>query len=342
MELIRRGYLNVSESREVFSWRANSCYMDTIFWVLFHAPNRFIDLKILFSRPSVNRLHDIATCANGEDDLNERVFIEFQAIFRQIALYFRRGEGNHRDCSIFRRLYKKWHNNDRCHILSSKIPFHLGDQNESQEFLQFILSLYGMNGVFSFGAVAQERIFYGVSRSPRALTHWNFIYDRRDRKQSLVWNIPYASLAHSEPNQRSLSDFLSHSQEVFNIEKEHKKCRYNSFRSVKTLVRFAPLLILSLERANPLSGKVLRRRVDIPYELTDEQQSRVRLSGIVCHDGEYANAGHYTAFADYGNNSWYYYDDLNLPLKYVGAWENVRTIRSIASSAILFFYTSVA
>jgi len=331
--------LRTCDSKRAFQWVENSCYMDTVLWVLFRCPNRFIDSKLLFSRPPVQRLHRIGTCAEGMNDLNERVFMEFQAIFRRIALFFRRGRGDG-NCTVFRRLYGKWYNDQRCMRISAKIPFHQGDQNEAQEFLQFLLSLYGMNGLMSGGAVSIEKIYYGVSMLPRAQTYWTHIFDRKDRNQSLVWSISHDSLRSSVPGKRDLSDFLTSTNDTFHVDKTHKKCCFNAVRSVHRLTRFAPLVVLSLDRVNPLSQKVLRRRVSFPREMNDDQGNTVRLFGIICHDGAYSEQGHYTAFASYGEDEWWFYDDLRLPLERVGSFDDLCSIRSISSSAVLFFYSA--
>lgn len=336
--MYRPRQLKTCTSREAYRWTGNSCYIDTVLWVLFRSHIPYIDSKFLFSRPSPARLHRIGSCGDGVNDLNERIFTEFQTLFRKIARFFRRGDGA-KTCLELRRLYRRWHDDPRCPRMTTKTAFHSDEQNESQEFLQFILGLYGMNGLLSAGAVSRESIYYGVTTVPRSDTHWSFIYSRRDRTQSLVWNVPYAVLSYAPPSGRSLQDFLSRTDHVFNVPNTHKRCRYNAVKTVHDLIRFGDLLVISIERAHPAHETILHRRVSFPRYLTDGAGKRLRLFGIICHDGEIAGEGHYTAYADCAPDGWYFYDDLRLPVQKVGAWEDLESIRSIASTGVLFFYS---
>jgi len=327
--------------RQGFNWVRNSCYLDSVLWVLFSSPIPFIDNKILFSRPSPDRLHEIGSCHNGLNDLNERIFLEFQIQFRKVAAYFRCGIGQ-KDCSGFRKLFEKWYNDPRCSRIRNKVRFHSGEQHEAQEFLQFILSLYGMNGQYRFGAVSEEKFHYGVSHTPRVETIWKYIYSRKDYRQSIVWNVPFQVLFHTPSQNRSISTFLTRHDEIWNINKKYKKCDFNCMKTFHTLIRFADFQVISLERSHPIKLNVCHYRVNIPPTLTDSQQKTLRLVGIICHHGEYTDSGHYTAYAlSTINNNWYYYDDMNPPIQKIGGVENLQGIKHINSHGVLFFYAKI-
>lgn len=336
---INRRVLRRCEGHHAFSWVGNSCYIDSVFWVLFSSPNiRFIQDKILFSHPSPQRLHQIGSCAQGLNDMNERIFLEFQLQFRKIARYFQCGEGSS-TCKEFRRLYRKWHSDVRCTRLHSKVAFHLTDQNEAQEFLQFILSLFGMNGNFRVGAVSVQSFYYGVSAVPRSATEFRHIQDRKDRQQSIVWNVPFQRLSHMISKERTMENLLSHTEETWNVSTEHKNCRYNSIRVVHTLQKFADLLVISLERTNPIRQEVYHYKVQVPNTLTDTTGKTLTLFGVICHHGESSSLGHYTAFCRAKDQEWYYYDDLELPVQHVKDWEQKRHMMS--THGVLFFYAKM-
>lgn len=336
---INRKVLKRCDGQHAFSWVGNSCYMDSVFWVLFSSPStRFIQDKILFSHPPPDRLHRIGSCADGMNDLNERIFLEFQLQFRKIAKFLQCGEGAS-TCKEFRRLYRKWFSDPRCTRLHSKIAFHLSEQNEAQEFLQFILSLYGMNGQLRMGSVSVQSFFYGVSKVPRADTTFQHIQDRKDRQQSIVWNVPFQRLSHMTSKERTMENLLSHTEETWNVVTQHKNCSFNSIRVIHSLRRFAGLLVISLERTNPLRQEVHHYKVHVSDSLTDEDGKRVELFGVVCHHGDSPRSGHYTAFRRGRDGVWWHYDDMALPVKQVSDLEQKRRIMS--THGVLFFYSAV-
>lgn len=326
-----------------YRWVSNSCYLDTVLWVLFSSPSSFVDNKILFSRPPSDKLHRIATCGDGQNDRNEKVFMEFQMCFRKIAYDLRCGGGSgSKDCSRFRHLYKKWHQMPACVHLHHKPLFYSGEQQEAHELLQFILSLYGMNGQESYGAVSKQDFYYGVSKTPRTETMWKFIYSRKDKTQSIVWNVSFYTLRNTPSLERTIQNFLQHQDEVWNVPKQHKGCYFNAVRTSHSLVQFADMLIFSLERVNPSQQTISHFRVHLDPKLTDTKGKTLYLTGIICHHGDSPDSGHYTAF-HYSTKDkiWYYYDDMNLPLQKIGSWENMSSIRHIATHCVLVFYTKL-
>ena len=323
-----------------YEWVSNSCYLDTVLWVLFSSPSSFVDNKMLFSRPNMEKLRRIAPCGDRLNDLNEKVFQEFQMCFRKAAYDFRCGGA--KDCSCFRRLYRKWYKMPQCVNFHTKSRFHSGEQQEAQELLQFILSLYGMNGQENYGAVSKQEFYYGVSKTPRADTLWKFIYDRKDKTQSIVWSVSYHTLRNTLSQERTMENFLQHQDDVWNISKEYKGCHFNAVRTVHSLVRFADLLVFSLERVNPTQQTISHFRVRLNPKLTDKKGKTLHLTGIICHHGESADSGHYTAFQKSSmDQNWYYYDDMNLPIQKIGSWQDMESIRHLFSHCVLLFYTKL-
>jgi len=324
-----------------YEWVSNSCYLDSVLWVLFSSPSPFTDNKILFSRLPAEKLHRLAPCGDGLNDMNEKVFLEFQMCFRKAAYYFRCGVGP-KDCSAFRRLYRKWYNTPQCVRFHSKTRFHSGEQQEAHELLQFILSLYGMNGQENYGAISKQEFYYGVSKTPRPETLWKFIYDRKDKSQSIVWNVSFQTLRNMTSQERTMKNFLQHQDDIWNISKQHKNCHFNAMRTVHSLIKFADLLVFSLERANPIQQTISHFRVHLDPTLTDKKGKTLHLTGIICHQGNSPNSGHYTAF-NYSRTEkkWYFYDDMNLPIQKIGSWEEMKSIRYIFTHCVLIFYTKL-
>jgi hypothetical protein len=261
--------------------------------------------------------------------------------FRKAAYYFRCGIGP-KDCSCFRRLYKKWFSLTQCANFHSKAHFYSGEQQEAQELLQFILSLYGMNGQENYGAVSKQEFYYGVSKTPRLETVWKFIYDRKDKTQSIVWNVSFHTLRNMTSQERTMKNFLQNQDEIWNISKQYKNCHFNAVRTVHSLVQFADLLIVSLERVNPTQQTISHFRVHLNPTLTDKKGKTLHLTGIICHHGDSPDSGHYTAFHYSAiEQKSYYYDDMNLPIQKIGRWEDMKHIRHLSTHCVLIFYTKL-
>jgi hypothetical protein len=233
---------------------------------------------------------------------------------------------------LFRNTFKKWHADRFRHWPR----FHSPQQQEAQEFLQFLFSVYGMNGQEDCGAVSRQDFYYGVATVPRSETPWEFVRSNKDKKQGVLWNTPYQMLRDTPSKDRSLEKFLVREEKIWNTRTKHKKCSFNAIRTTHTLTGFADMLVFSLERAHPTTNSVYRFRVSIPDTLTDRRGKTLSLHGIICHDGDTPDSGHYTAIArSTQDHQWYYYDDTNLPLQKINDW---RSVPRVLTHCVLIFY----
>lgn len=296
-----------------FRWVGNSCYLDTVLWVLFGTANPFVDDKLLFPR------------RGGGGGV-------FRNVFREAAYYFRCGVGPD-TCAAFRRVFREHYRAGFDHWPK----FYSSRQQEAQEFLQFVLSLYGMSGQAVCGAVSRQDFYYGVSTVPRAETPWQHVRARDDKTQGLVWSIPYQVLRDTPSKDRTLETFLGWEEKVWNVRAQHKRCVFNAIRTVHSLRQFADMLVFSIQRTNPANGSVSRFRVSIPDTITDRRNKTLSLLGVICHEGETTDSGHYTAVAyAMTDRQWHYYDDMNLPVQTVSDWKDVPRV---ATHCVLVFYT---
>lgn len=341
--LNRNLFRKCATKKEGFQWVQNSCYLDSVLWVLFSSPTPFVDKKMLFSTIPPDQLHKIAPCGKNQNDLNEKMFIEFQMKFRQIAYYFRCGVGEEKTCSGFRNLFKTWFQNPRCTCINKNIRFHSSEQHEAQEFLQFIFSIYGMNGQEQYKAVSKRDVYYGVSQVPRSDTVFQFIEERKDKKPSFIWNVSYQTLKNTKYPQRTMENFLVRQEENWNVPNiTHKKCRFNVVRTIQSFLKLDDLFVFSLERTHPIQQTVSHFRVQISETITDSKGKQLSLFGIICHEGETTNRGHYTAFSlSTTDHQWYYYDDINLPIKKVGSWKDMSSMKQVFTHCVLLFYTKL-
>jgi len=121
------------------------------------------------------------------------------------------------------------------------------------------------------------------------------------------------NLGISTPGVSSVQDALAH---MCSIEQIDSKTKRNTFQQLP------PLLILNIKRFTYDQGSVQKIKKGIRYDekmkfdsslLAQEAAPETlnleyTLMAVICHHGERADVGHYTAMVRY-NDSWYLYDD---------------------------------
>lgn len=270
----------------------NSCYMDVIIFSLFYRPTEFIKKYILKDDDDVerNRLRDI---------------------FRRIK--------NTDNCGEMKRWIRENYNEDYP-------KFYNNNQHEALEFMQYIFSIFGLNGLKSVGTVIEYNKRYGVKTQKDIRWHeWNKIIDRR---ASNIYVIPYLDL--KKPN-RNLIKYLENKIMTYPIEAKYKKCFINCSEEMNKIIKMSSIMIFGLQRENPITKKVIHYKVKIP-----EKIGQLELYGAVLHLGSSINYGHYILIMKI-KDEWYLYDDLNKD----GDFEKISIKKykdRIEKMGVIFFY----
>lgn len=211
------------------------------------------------------------------------------------------------------------------------------NQHEAFEFLQFILSVFGI-GRRRVGAQVTYRKRYGITTGKKK-TEWKEWFSRQDKTYSVVHRVPHNEfLAH-----RSLRSYLNYRVLDFglNIHQTYWKGKpVNSSEENVIVQKFADCLVLSLERENPKTGVVSHQPVTIPPKLTDCDGKTVFLNAVVLHLGKSVKGGHYVCFKKCGSE-WVYMDDQRSSLVVYKTWSDVlkSPLANVRTHGVLYFYT---
>jgi ubiquitin C-terminal hydrolase len=298
----------------------NSCYMDCVLFILFVKPNTFIQKHILQSRKSYIDCND-----------NQNIIKDFQKVFKQIIDYFQGETIEITSCQSLKLLISKYRK--ICPILNIYPNFSNNLQHEALEFLQFIMTLFGLNGMKNVGNHLEFEKRFGVSSSKDKI-QWLEWFKHIDKKSSIIYFVDHDNF--NKPH-KNIKRFINKKDIVYNLEDtKYKKCIVNTSEEKQHFIQYSDFFIVAIDRINPFTGNVLHSKVKIDLNLT----STLHLDAIIIHIGETKSSGHYICFKKY-KNVWLFYDDLSLTIKIFKSWSEVLKFRKniVEKQGVLFFYT---
>lgn len=310
----------------VLTWENNSCYMDSILFALFATPDPFLEKITIYQRYS-KRMDGLC----GED--SQAVFDEFKKELMVMVRDMRASLQSKKICRTFRQLLEK---HAECSLVEISPTFSDANQHEAFEFLQFLLSVFGV-GRRNVGARVMYRKRYGVTVGKQR-TAWKNWFGREDRLYSLVHRVPYDEFkAH-----RSLGSYLKYTVRDFSLNLDQTKWNgepVNSSEETIILQKFADSLILSVEREKRSTGVVDHEAVMIPPKLTDCDGKVVYLDAVIVHLGKSVNGGHYVCFKKCGKE-WVFMDDRRASLVVYKTWSDVlqSPLANVRTHGVLYFY----
>jgi len=307
-----------------FSNQNNSCYLDSVLFCLFSDPHPLIQQQLLLSPQRNKTIQD------------------FQKMFLQITLSFRQ-QHSFQTCQSFRSLLRV-HKNDP--LIKNWSDFHSDDQHEALEFLQFLFSLFGLNGEKKNGTIMQKKMRFGVftppAKSPQHI-QWFPFFTRTDNKSSLIYVIPY--LQFKKPH-RKLEQMMVMQEESFDLtQASYKKCFVNASEEIQRLTHFTDFLVVAVQREDPRTMQVKHYKVEIPESLTDSTGKILYIDAVILHVGESVDSGHYVCFKRC-QDVWFYYNDFSRTVEEISSWEKVKKFKAyqsskVATHGVLFFYNHI-
>lgn len=297
----------------------NSCYMDCVLFCLFAMPNEFIKKHILQSRKSYIECND---------DINK----DFQKEFKRIIDYFKMNSGAKvESCQSLKLLIQKYRKS--CPILTIYPNFSNSAQHEALEFLQFLITPFGLNGMKNVGNHLEFEKRYGVSSSKKNI-QWLEWFKRIDKKSSIIYFVDHDDFV--KPH-KSIKRFINKKEIVHDLEgTKYKNCIVNTSEEQQHFIKYSDLFIVAVDRINPFTGDVLHSKIKIDKNIT----TSLHLDAIIIHIGETKSSGHYVCFKRC-KNGWLFYDDLSSTIKIFKSWNEVLKFRKniVEKNGVLFFYT---
>lgn len=222
----------------------NSCYMDSILFALFLTPNSFIEKYFLRSR----KLYINCDSKNIENEF----LSELKMVFRQMNLYFMGKESfiNDNSCKCLKMIIKKYR--IKCSSILSTYPnFSDQNQHESLEFLQYLFTLFGLNGMKNVGSTLVFKKRYGVQSSKSSI-EWFPWFERIDKKSSSIFYVNYSNFI--KPH-KSILRFLNYNEIVYGLEStKYKSCFVNCSEEHIQFQSYSDLFIVAIDRIDPISG----------------------------------------------------------------------------------------
>jgi uncharacterized UBP type Zn finger protein len=303
--------------------------MDVVFFSLFATPHRFVEKQRGSS--------DI--CGHGHD--SKAFSADFKKELTTMISTIRTSRETKKMCRSFRAFLRKHRG---CRLVRSYPDFAGSQQREALEFLQFILSALGMNGQKKLGAEAVVEKRFGVFAKSRQNVAWKDWFKVTDKKASVIYRVPYQEFK----KHRRLSSYLRYRQDDFNIDAKYKGCTVNCTEEIISLDRFADLLVVSVERYDPVqsalvgqqSVEVCHDSVQIPLTLTDSTGKTLQLDAVILHLGDTISSGHYVSFKRC-DTRWFFFDDLEDEIIAYDSWaEALRCPHADPRThGVLYFYT---
>ena len=313
-QVIANGYLKIWASTQIrkrnacdlrgLNYNGNSCYQDSTLFALLAVPNTFIRETIL--KKDVTTVKKLAFCGKtDQEDTDTRRDIQKELIRLKDIMRGRVKGGE--TCSNLRKLFS------RC-----KLPqrFDLPDPFDAGEFLQFLFSIFDVEGMKTRRTVEVTN----DRGSPKNVIKI---------KDTIQMEAPVFPLTFFSPGTYDLGKMLGSiddaelgPQDLYRLDGETYSRKIETYTIVST-----PYLVFNVQR---FVEKVL---VDIPERLRD-----LYLTAIVVH-----RQNHYTAYLKCGD-TWVYYNDnpggSEFTIKTIGSFENMLNASPrVRSNGTLFFYT---
>jgi ubiquitin C-terminal hydrolase len=297
----------------------NSCYMDCVLFCLFAMPNAFINKHILQSRKSYI------------DCDGDNIIKDFQKNFKQIINYFQIQPNGVESCQSLKLLIQKYRKS--CPILNIYPNFSNSFQHEALEFLQFLITPFGLNGMKNVGNHLEFEKRYGVASSKKNI-QWLEWFTHIDKKSSIIHFVDHDNFM--KPN-KSIKRFVNKKDIVYDLEgAKYKKCIVNTSEEHQHFIQYSDLFIVAIDRINPFTGNVLHSTIKIDMNLTPT----LHLDAIIIHIGDSKSSGHYVCFKKC-KNGWLFYDDLSSTVKIFKSFSEVLKFRKhiVEKQGVLFFYS---
>lgn len=302
----------------------NSCYLDSVLFCLFLTENPFIQKHIL------NVKKTYVECQNKQ--FEKSLLNDFKKSFKLIIKSFQEG-GIEQTCQPLKNLISKYRKH--CQTLKIYPNFSNGSQHDASEFLQFLFTIFGLNGQKNVGTHIEYWKRYGVFTKTHKNVRWFKPFIRNDKKASIIHFVEHDKFKSS----KSINKYLTIDEKVFDIDATYKKCFVNCSEEKISIVRFSDLFVFVLGRGSPITEKINHTKITINKTLTDVDGKTVYIDGIIIHLGEDISSGHYIVFKKY-KNKWLLYDDLKSSIKQFESWKEVIKYHNnlVSTHGILYFY----
>jgi uncharacterized UBP type Zn finger protein len=285
----------------------NSCYIDSVLMCLFAIPNSFITKSILkrdLCQLVLSNKKDISCDNNLLLDYNKRVVVQNELI--RITLYMRgKEEMRNNVCSNLRKL-----------ISLCNPPEDFGGRNtqDAGEFLGFLFSVFNVSGT-------KRQIDTYISRDQNIKPKLSSTLNISSSPIQII-----SSQKILENKSENISMFIDNIEDSIVSDRGYlRKVEISSLLEASFLVFYAQRTYLT---KNGIEKRTYNRIIP------EQKIQNLILYAVVVHKDN-----HYTAFIKCDGDKWYYYDDLQNEIEYVGKYEDIfQTNVDPSKYGTLYFY----
>ena len=304
---------------------SSSCYLDSVLFALLAIPTKFIDDNILFK--NIKRSQKVISGDTFYQDIRIRTIIQKYLVAIAHSI---RSTKNIRVCTPFREVIK--------HCKIKGMPdFGLPGQQEAGEFLIYLLKIFNSEGLAQRKTVtlATNNLTTNVHKSQLQLSS-----TVTDSKASIVLFIDSFLLSDRRNSRNFIHNFLLEKQDSGKLDQDNlfrvKDALYRRRISYSMLMD-APYLIFWAQRADPITGNVLKTSIIPTKQITMKTGRILTLNAIIIHFG-FVNFGHYITYFRY-RNTWYLYDDIGARIEIIGDYNALMNFNpSPITNGVLYFY----
>jgi hypothetical protein len=302
------------------NYNENSCYIDSILVALFSIPNKIIDKNIIHKKILPISNSPTKWISFTSDDFKNRKLIQNE--LRRITKYLRfigEHKSENEDCTLLRKYLEK---------CKASQEFHKNEMQDAGEFLFCIFN------IFQVDIMVKRRITYvtnSITNPPK-----NIIKTFEENQNcSPIFNIPFYKIINKKSYH--LIDLLDETEDcVFSKEEfyRHEETGIRYKRRIEiTNILYTPYIIFNIQRISN-EERFICNQIEFPENLII-QESFLSLHSIIIYKNH-----HYTCYIKSSQDSWYYYDDMNNNIKYIGSFPTVlKTNPNPEKHATLLFYT---
>lgn len=313
---------------------SNTCYLDSVLFVLLAVQNKYIDKYILFKEFNDENISNI--CGK-----NLNLIKKFQSELRKLTFEFRNAIliNDIPSCKNFINIYKSCINLIYPNFSNKNI------QRDAQEFMSFIIALFNFDS--NFYSIIEEKKRFKKNKNSSRFTKVSKVVSEHNL---VTWQIPYFTF--EDKNNIELSSLLKYSDSGAELEDPyffdtdtHRTNPFYFYVSETKLRKLPPYLIFTIERVNKLNLQFNDNNI-IPESYIKD----LKLFGIIVQLGfsgasrlsqqkmSEIGGGHYISYVLCDKN-WYEYDDLSPKIKKVGSYEKLLKKTNVCNRGVMYFYS---
>lgn len=306
-----------------FKYQNNSCYMDTILFILLFQKDGITTRLFIDKLPS----------SKEQDPFYKDLYNVFCKLYNHIHL------NKPINNDILRKLLYKYRLNKA--IKNGYEAFHDKEQHDAIEFMEFIMNLFSfrMPSNINYKITTYNR--FAIECNHNKLKWLWLPWKKMSQTYSYIYHWSYENLINCDDisiqkvitnGTRSIDDDIKIEKYVNTI----GKIKLNRQERIEKITELGKFFVFVVHRENPVTFRINRKKISISIEI--DCKRTLTLQSILMHSGINIHSGHYTCLQRI-ENLWFYYDDMDESIiKKLYSWDKICEKYKPTENGIAFFY----